>query len=132
VLIPDVREWETSAERKVREPLFRKTVATDRGTLTFTSITELERENRRLLVGERHTLVNGDRAHSSDDRFVMRCWTRDELQSALAESGFDWVAYFGAYDAGVDAGVTDRLVAVAGRGKRLAKNGRTNWGIAWA
>jgi SAM-dependent methyltransferase len=41
-LILDVREWGASAERKTREPLFRKRVSTDRGELTFTSITELD------------------------------------------------------------------------------------------
>src|SRR5262249_9456491 len=33
-LILDVREWGASAERKTREPLFRKRVSTDRGELT--------------------------------------------------------------------------------------------------
>ncbi len=50
VLILDVREWEASVERKTREPLFRKRVSTDRGELTFTSVTTLDRENRRLLI----------------------------------------------------------------------------------
>jgi SAM-dependent methyltransferase len=113
VLVVDVRDWEASAVRKAREPLFRKTVATDRGTLTFTSVTGLDRENRRLLVQERHTLVNEEREQSSDYQFVMRCWTRDELHASLTRSGFSHVAYFGAYDASVDAGSTDRLVAVA-------------------
>lgn len=54
VLILDVREWESSAERKTREPVFRKSVDTDRGRLTFTSTTELDRENRLLLSSERH------------------------------------------------------------------------------
>jgi hypothetical protein len=43
----------------------------------------------------------------------MQCWTRDELQSVLTRSGFGEVAYFGAYDASIQAGATDRLVAVA-------------------
>ena len=55
VLILDVREWEASAVRKDCEPVFRKSVDTDRGKLTFTSITELDRENRQLLLSERHT-----------------------------------------------------------------------------
>ena len=42
VLILDVREWEASALRKDREPIFRKSVDTDRGRLTFTSVTELD------------------------------------------------------------------------------------------
>jgi hypothetical protein len=34
VLILDVREWDASAARKAREPIFRKRVSTDRGELT--------------------------------------------------------------------------------------------------
>ena len=113
VLILDVREWEASAVRKDREPVFRKSVDTERGKLTFTSITELDRENRRLLLSERHTLVTDGQERSSDYQFVMRCWTREELESGLARAGFGEVACFGAYDAAVGAGDTDRLVAVA-------------------
>ena len=58
VLILDVREWEASAVRKDREPVFRKSVDTERGKLTFTSITKLDRENRQLLLSERHTPVS--------------------------------------------------------------------------
>src|SRR6185369_6413369 len=61
VLILDVREWEASAARKDREPVFRKSVDTDRGRLTFTSVTTLDRANRQLLLSERHTLVNDGR-----------------------------------------------------------------------
>lgn len=113
VLILDVREWEPSAARKDREPVFRKSVDTDRGKLTFTSITELDREHRQLLLAERHTLVTDGQERSSDYRFAMRCWTREELESGLARAGFGDVGYFGAYDAAVDVGGTDRLVAVA-------------------
>ncbi len=88
VLILDVREWDASAVRKAREPVFRKSVDTDRGKLTFTSITEVDRDNRRLLLSERHTLVDDGRECSSDYQFVMRCWTREELESSLAGSGF--------------------------------------------
>jgi hypothetical protein len=50
----------------------------------------------------------------------MRCWTRGELESGLTRSGFNPVAYFGAYDPTVQAGATDRLVAVAQRSKDAA------------
>jgi len=113
VLILDVREWEATKDRKRREPVFRKTVATDRGTLTFTSTTELDLEHQRLLVSETHTLVNDAVERSSDYRFVMRCWTKSELESAFARGGFGSIAYFGAYDSAVHPGSTDRLVAVA-------------------
>jgi SAM-dependent methyltransferase len=120
VLILDVREWETSAARKAREPVFRKSVDTDRGQLTFTSVTELDRENRRLVLSERHTLIADGQERYSDYQFVMRFWTRRELESGLTRSGFSRVAYFGAYDAAVDIGRTDRLVAVAQRSKAAA------------
>src|SRR5262249_39759608 len=61
VLILDVREWEATAARKDREPLFRKRVDTDRGRLTFTSVTDLDPPTRRLLVKETHTLEAGGR-----------------------------------------------------------------------
>ena len=115
VLILDVREWEASAERKTREPVFLKRVATDRGELTFTSVTTLDPGRRRLVLHERHTLVRDDQEQSSDYQFAMQCWTRAELQSGLTGSGFRDIEYFGAYDATVAAGTTDRLVAVAQR-----------------
>ena len=113
VLILDVREWEATRDRKQREPLFRKRVDTDRGKLTFTSITELDPERQQLLLSETHTLVNDAGEHSSDYRFVMRCWTRTELDSVFERGGFGSVEYFGAYDPAVHPGATDRLVAVA-------------------
>lgn len=113
VLILDVREWETSASRKLREPVFRKSVATARGKLTFRSVTELDGENRRLVISERHTLVDDGQERSSDYVFVMRCWTRDELGSDLRLNGFGAAAYWGAYDAAVEPGTTNRLVVVA-------------------
>jgi SAM-dependent methyltransferase len=113
VLILDVREWEATRDRKQRAPMFRKSVVTDRGQLTFTSTTELDPERQQLLLSETHTLVNDAGEHSSDYRFVMRCWTRSELESVFERAGFGSVAYFGAYDPAVYAGATDRLVAVA-------------------
>jgi hypothetical protein len=113
MLILDVREWEATKDRKQREPLFRKSVDTSRGKLTFTSVTELDLERQQLLLSETHTLINDAGEHSRNYRFVMRCWTRSELESVFVWSGFRSVAYFGAYDPAVHAGATDRLVAVA-------------------
>jgi len=113
VLILDVREWEATASRTAREPLFRKRVDTDRGRLTFTSVTELDTPARRLMVREQHTLEANGEARSIDYEFVMQCWTVAELQSLLRLNGFGSAAYFGAYDPAVAPGATDRLVAVA-------------------
>jgi SAM-dependent methyltransferase len=124
VLILDVREWDVSAERKAREPVFRKRVSTARGELTFTSVTSLDPEHRRLVIAEQHALVDDGQERVADYQFVMRCWTRDELRSMLARCRFESVAYFGAYDATVEAGVTDRVVAVAQRSQVAALRGR--------
>jgi SAM-dependent methyltransferase len=120
ILILDVREWESSAARKLQEPVFRKRVATERGLLTFTSVTAVDAERRRLVVSERHTLAHGGQERSSDYVFVMRCWTRDELAESLSSNGFHRVAYFGAFDPAVEEGRTDRIVAVAERSRAAA------------
>jgi SAM-dependent methyltransferase len=112
VLILDVREWEATALRKAREPLFRKSVSTDRGKLTFTSVTQLDSENQRLLLSERHTLYDGREEHSYDYSFVMRCWTRDEVHFHLQTCGFTSIDWFGAYDPAIAPGSADRLVVV--------------------
>jgi ubiquinone/menaquinone biosynthesis C-methylase UbiE len=113
VLVLDVREWEATATRKAREPLFRKRVETDRGRLTFTSVTELDVDNHMLLVRESHSLEVSGEERTSDYEFVMRCWTPAEVHSVLEHSGFGNISYFGAYDPAVSPGATDRLVAVA-------------------
>jgi SAM-dependent methyltransferase len=112
-LILDVREWGASAQRKAREPLFRKRVSTERGELTFTSLTTLDPENRQLLLFERHELAAAGETRVMDDHFVMRCWELDELVALLARHGFANACCFGAYDPGIPSGATDRIVAVA-------------------
>jgi SAM-dependent methyltransferase len=113
VLILDVREWEATALRKAREPLFRKSVPTDHGKLTFTSVTQLDWETRCLLISERHTLDDGREERSFDHSFVMRCWLRDEVLSHLRARAFQPIDWFGAYDPAILPGSTDRLVVVA-------------------
>ncbi|HEV2708550.1 MAG TPA: class I SAM-dependent methyltransferase [Pyrinomonadaceae bacterium] len=115
VLLLDVREWEETARRKRREPVFEKTVETARGRLTFRSVTRLEPRTRRLLVAEQHTLRDGEAETVTFYDFQMRCWTRAELDESLARAGFERVEYFGAYDFAVQDGATDRLVCVASR-----------------
>jgi SAM-dependent methyltransferase len=115
VLMLDVREWGASVERKAREPLFRKRVSTDRGELTFTSVTALDPENRQLLISERHELIKDGGERISEYQFVMRCWEKSELNALVARHGFSTVSCFGAYDRGVAVGATDRLVVVAQR-----------------
>jgi SAM-dependent methyltransferase len=117
ILVLDVREWEASAARKLQEPVFRKRVTTERGLLTFTSVTALDAERRRLVVSEQHSLVHDGKERAHDYVFVMRCWTREELSESLASNGLHQVAYFGAFDPAVESGRTDRIVAVAERSR---------------
>jgi SAM-dependent methyltransferase len=115
VVVLDVREWEATARRKIREPLFEKTVETPRGSLTFTSVTRVDPGTRRLLVEERHALRAGGVECVSAYDFQMRCWTREELGSRMSRAGFAGFEFFGAYDGGTPAGATGRLVCVAAR-----------------
>jgi len=115
VLMLDVREWEASAVRKARDRVFRKRVETDRGRLTFTSITDLDESNHQLLIRETHVLETERGERSTGYDFVMRCWTSPELQALLQQNGFGMAAFFGAYDPVIAPGATDRLVVIAQR-----------------
>ena len=115
-VVLDVREWEASARRKIREPVFERIVETPRGVLTFRSVTRVDPGTRRLLVEERHTLrrAGGAETVAAYD-FQMRCWTREELESRLARAGFVDFEFHGAYGAGAAEGTGDRLVCAASR-----------------
>ena len=112
-VVLDVREWEATARRKIREPVFEKTFETPRGSLTFRSVTRVDPGTRRLLVEERHTLRAGGVERVSAYDFRMRCWTREELEARMSRAGFGGFEFFGAYDGRTPAGTTDRLVCVA-------------------
>jgi SAM-dependent methyltransferase len=113
VILLDVREWEATARRKIREPVSEKTVETPRGRLTFRSVTRVDPGTRRLLVEERHTLRAGGAESVAAYDFQMRCWTREELEARMSRAGFGRVEFFGAYERATPAGATDRLVCVA-------------------
>jgi SAM-dependent methyltransferase len=114
-LVLDVREWEATARRKIREPVFERTAETPRGSLTFRSVTRVDPGTRRLLVEERHTLRGGGGEKASAYDFQMRCWTPEELSARLARAGFGGLEFYGGYDRGTPAGAADRLVCVATR-----------------
>ena len=84
LLVADVRDWEPSAARYRSEPVHERRVETERGLVEFRSVTELEPERRVLRVRERLT-VDGA---GTDNQFLMRCWTRAELEAVLREAGF--------------------------------------------
>ena len=114
VLVLDVRDWDLTVGRKAAQPVHERTIETEQGKLTFRSETRLETATRRMLIAERHTLVRGGQTRSESHDFVMRCWTRAELEERLREAGFARIEWRGAYDAAVPLGATDRIVAVAG------------------
>jgi SAM-dependent methyltransferase len=114
-LVLDVREWETTKRRKTLEPVLERSLPTARGTLTYRSQTRLDQATRQLRIAERHVLTGATGTTVAEYDFVMRCWTRDELDHLLGEAGFTGVEYAGAYDREVPAGVTDRLVVAATR-----------------
>ena len=109
----DVREWEASARRKIREPVSEKTFETARGALTFRSETRVDPGTRRLIVGEQHALREGGVERVSSYDHQMRCWTREELEARMTNAGFGRFEFFGAYDGATPAGATDRLVCAA-------------------
>ena len=114
-VVLDVREWEATARRKTREPVHERTVQTVHGTLTFRSETRLDHATRRLLITERHVLASPGRTTSADYDFVMRCWTRNELDALVAAARFTAVEYQASFDPAAPVGSTDRLIAVASR-----------------
>jgi SAM-dependent methyltransferase len=115
VLVVDVREWQATVRRKTAEPLHERTVDTPRGLLTFRSWTRLDRATQRMLIAESHALTSDGRTTVTEHAFVMRCWTRDELEARLSRAGFAAAEYRGAYDRTTPVGATDRLVVVASR-----------------
>jgi SAM-dependent methyltransferase len=115
VLMFDVREWEATAERKTREPVHETTIDTSQGTLTFRSHARLDSATRQLRIAERHVLTAGQVTTTAVYDFVMRCWTRDEIQHLLGRAGFVAPVYRGGYDPTLTDGSTDRLVVVASR-----------------
>lgn len=114
-VVLDVREWEATARRKIRKPVSQRTVETERGSLTFESVTRVDPGTRRLLVEERHTLRAGGVERVSAYDFQMRCWTREELEARMSRAGFGGCEFFGAYARATPAGATDRLICVAVR-----------------
>ena len=113
MLLFDVREWTMTARRIAQNPTFVKEVATERGVVTFRSVTRLDPPTRQLHIHEHHHLHGlGEESERSYD-FVMQCWTREEVTDALVAAGFRVIEEWGAYDERVPPGATDRLVVAA-------------------
>jgi ubiquinone/menaquinone biosynthesis C-methylase UbiE len=113
LLLLDVREWQMTVKRKEQEPLTEARVQTDRGLLTYRSLTRLEHATRCLLISERHQLERGEEVRIAEYEFVMRCWLPAELQAYLEQAGFVETHSFGDYATHAPLGTTDRMVVAA-------------------
>ena len=116
-LLFDVRDWDASVAGKTAQPVSERRVTTPRGPLVFRSVTRLDPSTRRLLIEECHRLTTASGEVTARHDFVMRCWSRDELDGLLAAAGFGAIEYAGTYE-GAPLGVGDRLVVAASRDGR--------------
>jgi SAM-dependent methyltransferase len=114
-LLFDVRDWDASVVGKTAQPVSERRVTTPRGRLVYRSVTRLDPATRRLLIAEHHTLTTDSDETTASHDFVMRCWSRDELDGLLRAAGFEAMEYAGTYE-GASLGVGDRIVVVASRG----------------
>jgi len=112
-LLLDVRDWDATVAGKTERPVSERRVSTPRGLLVFRAVTRLEPATRRLLVSERHTLTTGGGETVADHEFVMRCWSREELEDHLRSAGFGAIECVGSYHDGAPLGAGDRIVAAA-------------------
>jgi len=117
-LLLDVRDWDATVARRRAEPVHERRVATPRGPLVFRSESRLDLVGHRLLVSERHTLATPSGETTVTYDFVMRCWTRGELDGALRVAGFGAVEYSAGYESPAAPGTGDRIVASATLGAR--------------
>ncbi len=98
IMIIDVREWDSTVIRKTVNPILEKTVITEKGSLTFRSVTKLRPETLSLLVSETHVLQASQGEETALFDFEMKCWTQKELRALLVAAGFSEIEYFGDYD----------------------------------
>jgi SAM-dependent methyltransferase len=123
VLIIDVRNWIVTEKCKREEPVFEKSLLTDRGLLKFRSEITVQPETKCLYVLETHTLDSNSGAKVDKFKFVMKCWTKEEIAENLSDAGFGSVEYLGDYKHNSVVGATDRIVVVASLQKGNEKAG---------
>ena len=117
VLLLDVRDWARSAARCEARPTWRRDVRLpDGAALAFISETALDHAGQRLRVRERFEHRLGGKETVTENEFVMRCWSRDEVCERLAGQFGDLAIRtgYGKHD----TSWTDRLVVIATRAGR--------------
>jgi hypothetical protein len=104
---------EKTVERISRTPEFVRSVATDRGIITFRSTTTLNHAEHQMHICESHHLRSHEGESEQTYEFVMRCWTLAEVQQQLHAAQFHIVQHWGAYDEQTPLGMTDRIITCA-------------------
>jgi SAM-dependent methyltransferase len=112
ILIFDVREWTKTLERYTEGLPHRRKIELSTGSLEFRSKTILEMESRQLRIRERFDLDRGGAHTSTENDFVMKCWTASEITFHLSEAGLDEISTHSNYGE-ADPAWSDRLVVVA-------------------
>jgi glycine/sarcosine N-methyltransferase len=111
LLVADVRDWDASVARAVRGGGFVRSVPVEGGKLIFRSETVPDHERRILRVRETLALERGGgQAEEHVYDFVMRPWSRAELEERLTAARFEAVKVVGGGEVGARA---DRLVVTA-------------------
>lgn len=112
ILIFDVREWTKTRDRYTKHSLHRRRVELPTGALDFQSETVLHLESRQLRIRERFNIERDGAQTSSENDFVMRCWTSAEIAFHLSSAGLDEIATHSTYGDD-DLAWSDRLVVVS-------------------
>jgi SAM-dependent methyltransferase len=112
VLLADVRDCDSSARRYDGGRTFERTVRRGDDILTFTSRTTVEPGSDVLRLIERWSGAVDGVPVEQEDRFAMRCWTRESFAALAHAVGFGRVSIL---DPGAIGARSDRLVAIAYR-----------------
>ena len=113
ILIFDVREWENTKIKNMRNKVYEKEVKIDGGSLKFTSISELDNANKILKVKETHLITQNKREEIYEYDFRMRCWTIDEIEERLVKNNFTDIVFYNDYSFSKDDITNDKITVVA-------------------
>lgn len=114
LLIADVRHWVNSMNEIMKQPVSQREIETEFGLLQFESKKNLQKESRSYSLQETHRLIRNNHVIDEDRYdFVMRCWTEEELQTRLTNSGFFKIDCYGGFDKEISVGETVYIITIA-------------------
>jgi len=123
IVVLDAREWTRTVARFAENPLHRRTIDLPHGRLTFESETRLDHESGRMLIHERFEMDKGDETSLTENEFVMRPWSAEEISDYLDVNQFRLLGTGTSYGES-DAVWSDRIIVSArksaGNHKRTA------------